>query len=139
MSGNLDRTTTRFVEAGFEIRRTRQAEPGGGAWMRQAFIRAHPYPADEIPTISLSSSVTTLQSATAPAQRYMMARYNEPSDGLVLTRDAEIPGSQVVRLQNLDHNGSVWTGVLERAMGYKPEDVTQALVTLALRTPRPHG
>lgn len=104
---------------------------------RQAFIKAHPYPADQIPTISLSSSCTTLASATSPAQRYMQARYGLPSDGLVLTQDAEIPGSSVVRLQNLDHNGSVWDNSLEKAMAYKPEALTQALVTLALQTPRP--
>jgi hypothetical protein len=40
MSPDLDRTTAAFVAAGFEIRRTREAELGGGAWMRQAFIRA---------------------------------------------------------------------------------------------------
>lgn len=37
---DLDRTSAAFVDAGFEIRRTREAVLGGGATMRQAFIRA---------------------------------------------------------------------------------------------------
>ena len=37
---DLDRTTAGFVDAGFEIRRTREAVLGGGVRMRQAFTRS---------------------------------------------------------------------------------------------------
>lgn len=60
----------------------------------------------------------------------------EKGDGLVVAKDAEIPGSNVVRLDDRDHAGGAMVGpnCLSR---YRPGDVTQALITLALTTPPP--
>ena len=48
--------------------------------------------------------------------------------------DAEVPGSRVVRLDDMDHAECSLLGVPGLA-NYHPGDVTEALVALALETP----
>jgi hypothetical protein len=100
---------------------------------RQRFIREHPYPSD-IPTVSLATSSSRPASLTAAASAYIQGRYGEGSDGLVPQKDAEIPGSSVVRLNDMDHAAPAMQGP-PGLCKYDPGDVTQALVTLALTQP----
>lgn len=102
---------------------------------RKAFVRAHPWPTD-IPTVSLSTSSSSQFNGLTPTINWYKLRYGEKTDGIVASRDTEIPGSNVVRLDNLDHLNSVmpeWPG---RA-NYDPALLTEALVALALTTPAP--
>lgn len=102
---------------------------------RKAFVRAHPWPTD-IPTVSLSTSSSSQFNGLTPTINWYKLRYGEKTDGIVASRDTEIPGSNVVRLDNLDHLNSVmpeWPG---RA-NYDPGLLTEALVALALTTPSP--
>lgn len=97
---------------------------------RQAFVAENPYPSD-IPTISLATSRSSVKSILKTTEDYMINRYNLKSDGLVVDKDAEIPGSQVVRLSDMDHAESVMEGV-PGFPNYHPGNVTVALVTMAL-------
>jgi triacylglycerol esterase/lipase EstA (alpha/beta hydrolase family) len=101
---------------------------------RREFLVRHPYPED-VPTVSLATSSSHPAAGTASAATYIRDRYGERSDGLVAAKDAEIPGSAVVRLENMDHAGAAMRGVRGVCSPYPPGDVTQALVTLALTTP----
>ncbi|MHC4392434.1 MAG: esterase/lipase family protein [Planctomycetota bacterium] len=100
---------------------------------RQQFVRDHPLP-EGIPTVSLATSNSSAASLTSAGSAYIQARYGEPSDGLVPRKDAEIPGSSVIRLDDMDHA----MGAIQGPGGlckYDTGDITQALVTLALTTP----
>ncbi len=100
---------------------------------RRAFIEKHPYPAD-VPTVSLATSSSSQVSLTAAAASYVRSRYGAKSDGLVVAQDAEIPGSNVVRLDDMDHAAAAMQG--PGGLGkYDPGDVTEALISLALTTP----
>jgi hypothetical protein len=99
---------------------------------RKAFIAAHPYPQD-IPTLSLATSRrATDGSLVAATAGYMVNRYKLPSDGLVPQADAEIPGSRVVLLDDMDHAESVMKGPTSH---YDPGALTLSLVSLALQQP----
>lgn len=102
---------------------------------RKTFLSQHPYPAEEIPTISLATSSTSALSLTAKAAHYIQHRYGEKSDGLVVDKDAEIPGSYVIRLQDMDHSGPVMKG-LPGVSKHEPAHVTEALVAMALSLPK---
>lgn len=97
---------------------------------RQAFVNANPYPSD-IPTVSLATSRSSVKSILKSTEDYMLQRYQLKSDGLVVDKDAEIPGSKVVRLTDMDHAESVMEGV-PGFPNYHPGNVTMALVTMAL-------
>ena len=97
---------------------------------RKAFVADHPYPTN-IPTVSLATSRSSGKSLLAATEDYMTKRYGLKSDGLVVGLDAEIPGSKVVRLDDMDHAEGVMQG-LPGFANYKPGDVTMALVTMAL-------
>jgi pimeloyl-ACP methyl ester carboxylesterase len=101
---------------------------------RKAFIEKYPYPTD-IPTVSLATSRDSRRSIVDATGRYLKDRYGARSDGLVVAQDAEIPGSRVVRLDNMDHAESV----MEGAPGFpehRPTPLTVALVALALQEKR---
>jgi pimeloyl-ACP methyl ester carboxylesterase len=102
---------------------------------RKAFITRHPYPSD-VPTISLATSRNSPLSLLDGTAAYMRDRYGLASDGLVPSQEAEIPGSKVVRLDDMDHAESVMSA-LPGFGTYQPGALTQALVTLALETPAP--
>ncbi len=97
---------------------------------RRDFVSAHPYPSD-VPTVSLATSRDSLKSIVDVTARYMRERYGIASDGLVPQADAEIPGSRVVRLSDMDHAESVLKGV-PGFPNYQPEPLTLALIGLAL-------
>jgi hypothetical protein len=100
---------------------------------REAFLARHPYPAG-VPTVSLATSRYSRRSSLWLIQRYLRERYGYASDGLVCAVDAEVPGSRVVRLEDMDHAESSLLG-LPGFSNYHPGDVTEALVALALETP----
>jgi hypothetical protein len=98
---------------------------------RRAFIARHPYPAD-VPTVSLATSRDSRKSLVDATGAYLRERYGVKSDGLVAPDDAEIPGSRVVKLTNMDHAESVMEG-LPGFPEHRPTAVTQALIALALQ------
>jgi pimeloyl-ACP methyl ester carboxylesterase len=99
---------------------------------RMEFVRRHPY-ASEVPTVSLATSRYSMRSLLWPVARYMFERYKLPSDGLVAQVDAEIPGSRVVRLDDMDHAEAALVG-LPGFANYSPGDITEAAVALALES-----
>ncbi|MFL5349277.1 MAG: lipase [Hyalangium sp.] len=99
---------------------------------RMEFVRKHPY-AGEVPTVALATSRYSMRSLLWPVARYIFERYQLPSDGLVAQVDAEIPGSRVVRLDDMDHAEAALTG-LPGFANYNPGDITEAAVALALES-----
>ncbi|MEZ4400437.1 MAG: hypothetical protein R3B06_10485 [Kofleriaceae bacterium] len=99
---------------------------------RQQFVHAHNYDASKIPTISYATTGGPAISTTAPSAAYMSHQYGLQSDGLVPTGDAVIPGSDVVTADNQDHSSPVM-GVIGRGKADVPGDITEALITVALR------
>jgi triacylglycerol lipase len=98
--------------------------------VRQEFVAAHPYPSD-VPTVSLATSRNSHTSLLKSTEDYLLHRYGLKSDGLVVDVDAEIPGSTVVRLEDMDHTQSVMAAA-PGMRTYDPGDVTTALVAQAL-------
>ena len=101
---------------------------------RREFVRQHPYPLD-IPTVSLATSRLSRRSLLRPLCAYVWERYGWGCDGLVAAFDAEIPGSRVVRLEDMDHAEAALTG-LPGFANYFPSDLTETMVALALDPPR---
>ena len=99
---------------------------------RMEFVRSHPY-AGEVPTVALASSRYSRRSLLWPVARYMFERYQLPNDGLVAQVDAEIPGSRLVRLDDMDHAEAALVG-LPGFANHHPGNVTEALVALALES-----
>ena len=99
---------------------------------RMEFVRQHPYPAD-IPTVSLATSRMSRRSLMRPLCAYVQERYGWACDGLVNAVDAEVPGSRVVRLGDMDHAEAALTG-LPGFSNYFPSDITETMVSLALET-----
>jgi len=102
---------------------------------RQKFLAEHPYPQD-IPTVSMATSDTSLTSVFATTTNYMANRYGWASDGMVPTQDQIIPGSDVVHVQGVDHAeaGIDGPGPL---VSHKASDLTEALIAIALQTQAP--
>jgi triacylglycerol lipase len=99
---------------------------------RMEFVRRHPY-AGEVPTVSLATSRSSRRSLLWPVARYMFERYQLPNDGLVAQVDAEIPGSRLVRLDDMDHAEAALVG-LPGFANHLPGNITEALVALALES-----
>lgn len=99
---------------------------------RMEFVRRHPY-ASEVPTVALATSRDSKRSLLWAVARYMLDRYGLPSDGLVPRVDAEVPGSRLVRLDDMDHAEAALVG-LPGFSNYYPGDLTEALVALALES-----
>jgi triacylglycerol lipase len=97
---------------------------------RMEFVRQHPYPLD-IPTVSLATSRLSRRSLMRPLCHYVQERYGCGCDGLVAALDAEVPGSRVVRLADMDHAEAAMTG-LPGFSNYFPGSLTETLVALAL-------
>ncbi|RLM58667.1 uncharacterized protein C2845_PM18G13660 [Panicum miliaceum] len=103
---------------------------------RKEFLRQHPLP-QELPIAADGNStripvVMPLSAAMAACSQLLVARYGEKSDGLVTRKDAEVPGSVVVRPERkLDHAWMVYSSLKE-----EPGDeadtsqVCEALLTL---------
>ncbi|MET0405498.1 MAG: lipase [Cystobacter sp.] len=101
---------------------------------RMEFVRQHPYPLD-IPTVSLATSRLSRRSLMRPLCTYVRERYGWACDGLVAALDAEVPGSRVVRLSDMDHAEAALTG-LPGFANYFPGALTETMVALALES---HG
>ena len=95
---------------------------------RQSFLEAHPYPSD-VPTVCLATSSSHPLSLTAAASRYVLQRYGEPSDGLVPKKDAIIPGSKYVAIDDLDHAGPAMAAPA-CLRSYEPGALTVSLVSM---------
>jgi hypothetical protein len=101
---------------------------------RMEFVRQHPYPSAEVPTVALATSRLSRRSILRLLCNYVHERYGWACDGLVNAVDAEVPGSRVVRLDDMDHAEGALTG-LPGFSNYYPSDITETMVALALETP----
>ena len=101
---------------------------------REKFLAQYPLPTD-VPSVCVATSRLSPASILASSEGYMKARYGFPSDGLVNPADAVIPGSHVVRLNDMDHAEPTLHGV-PGFSNYYPKDVTLASVALALDAAR---
>lgn len=99
---------------------------------RMKFVRSHPY-AGEVPTVALATSRYSRRSLLWPVAHYMRERYGLPSDGLVAQVDAEVPGSRVVHLDDMDHAEAALVG-LPGFANHNPGNITEAMVALALES-----
>lgn len=63
---------------------------------RREFLQLHPFPSDQVPTLSFGSFTTKAGAMCSSTQKHMQDKYGALSDGLVPLRDAFIPGSAVV-------------------------------------------
>jgi pimeloyl-ACP methyl ester carboxylesterase len=99
---------------------------------RMEFVRRHPYPVG-VPTVALATWRYSRRSLLWPVARYMRERYGLNSDGLVAAVDAEVPGSRLVRLDDMDHAEAALVG-LPGFVNHHPGDITEALVALALES-----
>jgi hypothetical protein len=97
---------------------------------RMEFVRQHPYPLD-VPTVALATSRLSRRSLMRPLCSYVQERYGWGCDGLVTALDAEVPGSRVVRLADMDHAEAALTG-LPGFANYFPGSLTETMVALAL-------
>ncbi|HEX8819449.1 MAG TPA: lipase [Archangium sp.] len=97
---------------------------------RMEFVRRNPYPAD-VPTVALATSRLSRRSLLRPLCSYVRERYGWACDGLVNVVDAEVPGSRVVRLDDMDHAEGALTG-LPGFSNYYPSDITETMISLAL-------
>lgn len=98
---------------------------------RREFVEQYPWPSD-IPTVSLATSSGSQLNGLTPVINWYKLRYGEKTDGIVAQRDSEIPGSRVVRLDNLDHLNSVMPEFPGRA-NWDAGLLTESLVALALQ------
>lgn len=74
-----------------------------------------------------------LGAAMAACAQLLQARYGEKSDGLVTCRDAEVPGSVVVRpKRKLDHAWMVYSSVNDDPSEADASQVCEALLTLLI-------
>jgi hypothetical protein len=99
---------------------------------RMEFVRKNPYPVG-VPTVALATWRYSRRSLLWPVARYMRERYGLNSDGLVAAVDAEVPGSRLVRLDDMDHAEAALVG-LPGFANHHPGDITEALVALALES-----
>lgn len=75
--------------------------------------------------------VVPLAAALAACAQLLQARYGEKSDGLVTRRDAEVPGSVVVRPERkLDHGWMVYSSLSDDPGEGDASQVCEALLTL---------
>lgn len=102
---------------------------------RQKFLADHPYPQD-IPTVSMATSESSLTSVFATTTNYMANRYGWASDGMVPTQDQIIPGSDVVHVQGVDHAEAGLDGP-GPLVSHKASDLTEALIAVALQAQVP--
>lgn len=92
----------------------------------------------EVPLNPLSAGETAklpvvipLGAAMAACAQLLQVRYGEKSDGLVMCRDAEVPGSVVVRPERkLDHAWMVYSSLKDDTVEGDASQVCEALLTL---------
>lgn len=93
----------------------------------------------ELPTLSATATVTVLPvvmplgATLAASAQLLQSRYGEKSDGLVTRRDAEVPGSVVVRpKRKLDHAWMVYSSTKDDPLEADASQVCEALLTLVM-------
>lgn len=75
--------------------------------------------------------VVPVSAAMAVSALHLQLRYGEKSDGLVTCRDAEVPGSVVVRPeQKLDHAWMVYSSWNKNQIGADASEMCEALLTM---------
>lgn len=75
--------------------------------------------------------VVPVSAALAVSALHLQLRYGEKSDGLVTCRDAEVPGSVVVRPnQKLDHAWMVYSSWNKNQAGADASEMCEALLTM---------
>lgn len=90
----------------------------------------------ELPMLSMGQPaklpvVIPLGAAMAACAQLLQIRYSEKSDGLVTCRDAEVPGSVVVRpKRKLDHAWMVYSSLTDDPSEADASQVCEALLTL---------
>ncbi|KAI9181400.1 hypothetical protein LWI28_014645 [Acer negundo] len=90
----------------------------------------------ELPSLSSGQSaklpvIIPLGAAMAACAQLLQVRYGEKSDGLVTCRDAEVPGSIVVRpKRKLDHAWMVYSSLNDDTSEADASQVCEALLTL---------
>ncbi|VFQ83322.1 unnamed protein product [Cuscuta campestris] len=91
----------------------------------------------ELPTFSVTGQSTKLPvvmplgAAMAACAQLLQIRYGEKSDGLVTCRDAEVPGSVVVKpTRKLDHAWMVYSSLGDDPSEADASQVCEALLTL---------
>lgn len=90
----------------------------------------------EMPTFSTAQPATfpvvmPLGAVMAACAQLLQIRYGEKSDGLVTCRDAEVPGSVVVRpKRKLDHAWMVYSSLNDDPMEADASQVCEALLIL---------
>ncbi len=98
---------------------------------REAFNTAHPYPQD-VSTVSMAgSSDNEHSSGMMPLVAHIRAQAGKPSDGMVAPSDAVLPGSDVVRVNDIDHAEGAMKG-MSGVGAHDPGSIQLAMVTLAL-------
>ena len=97
---------------------------------RKEFVRAHPYPT-QVPTLCLATRCLDPDSPAALTAAWTYARHGVKTDGLVAQEDAQIPGTGVVLLDDLDHASAclLW---LPGKRHYHAGDLQQALLGVVL-------
>jgi len=94
---------------------------------RRDFASAHRHSLS-VPTVTLATSQRGW-SALTPMAAVLRLGGNGDSDGMVPSSSQEVPGTHVVRLDRLDH----WGSVLEvPGAAYRPGPLAEALVAVAL-------
>ncbi|EXB37599.1 hypothetical protein L484_021804 [Morus notabilis] len=87
-------------------------------------------PLSESPTLPLPV-IMPLGAAMAACAQLLQIRYGEKSDGLVLCRDAKVPGSVIVRpKRKLDHAWMVYSSLSDDPGEADASQVCEALLTL---------
>lgn len=90
----------------------------------------------ELPTLSVGSPaklpvIIPLGAAMAACAQLLQVRYGEKSDGLVTCRDAEVPGSVVVRpKRKLDHGWMVYSPLNDDPSEVDASQFCEALLSL---------
>jgi pimeloyl-ACP methyl ester carboxylesterase len=93
----------------------------------------------ELPTFSAAGTtmlpvVVPLGAAMAACAQLLQTRYGEKSDGLVTCRDAEVPGSVVVRpKRKLDHAWMVYSSLNDDPSEADASQVCEALLLLLVK------
>ncbi|RRT72978.1 hypothetical protein GW17_00054295 [Ensete ventricosum] len=81
--------------------------------------------------------VIPVAAAMAVCALHLKLRYGEASDGLVTRRDAEVPGSVVVRLERkLDHAWMVYSSQKKNQLEADASDMCEALLTMLVEIGR---
>jgi len=98
---------------------------------RQKFLLEHPYPKEEVPTLSFVSTAENLdRSFLSFLYKYVKTRHGE-NDGLVGMNDGIIPGSDFVLISGMSHYGAYQNLKIKYN---NPSFLVMALIATGLQT-----